>query len=314
MTFPPLVPPLKCQGIKTKLVGEISRLAQTQAFDRWVEPFCGSCVIALNVQPKRALLCDSNIHIIRLYQDIQEGRLTPALAKSFLTEEGEKLRTEGEPYYYTVRERFNAQPGSLDFLFLNRSCFNGVMRFNRHGRFNVPYCHKSERFAQAYVTKIINQVRRIAEVISMHDWTFAVSDFRSTLAQAEPGDLVYADPTYAGRHVDYFNSWSEADETELAGLLKQLPCGFILSTWHSNEFRTNLLIGQNWSEQRFHILTREHFYHVGSTEDLRHPMIEALITNFPAHAAQEAGVETEQMAFFERPPSEYLASRQNAAH
>jgi len=200
---------------------------------------------------------------------------------------GEKLRTDGEPYYYTVRERFNAQPSSLDFLFLNRSCFNGVMRFNRRGKFNVPYCHKSERFAQAYVTKIINQIRRIAEVISMRDWTFAVSDFRSTLTQAEPGDLVYADPPYAGRHVDYFNSWSEADETELAGLLKQLPCGFILSTWHSNQFRANPLIEQNWTEHRFHILTREHFYHVGSTEDLRHPMIEALITNFPAHAAQQ---------------------------
>jgi hypothetical protein len=86
------------------------------------------------------------------------------------------------------------------------------------------------------------------------------------------------------------------------------------STWHSNEFRTNPLIGQNWSEQRFHILTREHFYHVGSTEDLRHPMIEALITNFPAHAAQEASVETEQMAFFERPLSEFSTSRQSAAH
>ena len=314
MTSPPLVPPLKCQGIKTKLAGEISNLVQTQVFDRWVEPFCGSCVIPLNVQPKRALLCDSNIHIIRLYQDIQEGRLTPALAKAFLTEEGERLRTEGEPFYYTVRERFNAQPCSLDFLFLNRSCFNGVMRFNRHGKFNVPYCHKSERFAQAYVTKIINQIRRIAEVISMHDWTFAASDFRSTLTQAEPGDLVYADPPYAGRHVDYFNSWSESDEIELASLLKQLPCGFILSTWHSNEFRTNPLIEQNWSEERFHILTREHFYHVGSTEDLRHPMIEALITNFPVRPAQEASVETEQMAFFERPPSEFSGARQSAAH
>ena len=75
---------------------------------------------------------------------------------------------------------------------------------------------------------------------------FAVADFRSTLMQAESGDLVYADPPYAGRHVDYFNSWSESDETELAGLLKQLPCGFILSTWHSNEFRTNPLIEQNY--------------------------------------------------------------------
>jgi DNA adenine methylase len=299
MTQPPLVPPLKCQGIKTKLVGEISAVAATRNFNRWVEPFCGSGVVALNVQPKKALLSDSNIHIIRLYQEIQSGRLTVATAKSFLVEEGDKLRKEGEPYYYKVRERFNTCPTSLDFLFLNRSCFNGVMRFNRSGKFNVPYGHKPERFAQAYVTKIINQIRRISEVISSCDWTFAPADFRQTLESARPDDLIYVDPPYAGRHVDYFNSWSEADEIDLARLLKQLPCGFILSTWHSNEFRKNALIEQNWNDPRFHVSLREHFYHVGSSENLRHPMIEALITNFPVHTLQPKAEEMEQLAFFE---------------
>jgi DNA adenine methylase len=305
MTAPPLVPPLKCQGIKTKLVGEISRLAKTQAFDRWVEPFCGSCVVAFNVQPEKALLSDSNVHIIRLYQEIQAGRLTPGVAKSFLAEEGEKLKHDGEEYYYLVRERFNAQPTSLDFLFLNRSCFNGVMRFNRHGKFNVPYGHKPQRFAQSYVTKICNQIRRISQVISVLDWTFSVADFRQTLGSVKPDDFVYADPPYAGRHVDYFNSWSEADETELGNLLKAIPCRFILSTWHSNEFRTNKMIQEHWSNPPFHVLTREHFYHVGSTEDLRHPMIEALITNFRVCAPQEENEEHEQLAFFEKPLREY---------
>ena len=297
----PLVPPIKCQGIKTKLVGEIHRLAQSRAYERWVEPFCGSCVVALNVQPRKALLCDSNIHIIRFYQDLQKGRVTPAVVKAFLVEEGEKLRAGGEDYYYAVRERFNNQPNSLDFLFLNRSCFNGVMRFNRRGKFNVPYGHKNERFAQAYITKITNQIKHIATAVLTHDWTFAATDFRTTLAQAAPGDLIYADPPYAGRHVDYFNSWSEADEAALAGLLKTLPCKFILSTWHSNEFRTNDMIAKVWSDPRFHMLTREHYYHVGSTEDLRHPMIEALILNFPALAAPYEIVEQKQLAFFERP-------------
>jgi DNA adenine methylase len=305
MTLPPLVPPLKCQGIKTKLVGEIKRLAQAQEYVRWVEPFCGSCVVALNVQPKRALLTDSNVHIIQLYQEIQRGNLTPALAKGFLAEEGEKLRSGGETYYYTVRERFNAQPTSLDFLFLNRSCFNGVMRFNRHGKFNVPYGHKPERFAQAYITKITNQIRRIAEAISACDWTFAAADFRQTFLSAQAGDLVYADPPYAGRHVDYFNSWSEADETELGDLLKRLPGRFILSTWHSNEFRTNAMIERHWNDPRFHLLTREHYYHVGSTEDLRHPMIEALITNFAAGAPASQSERGEQLAFLERPTREF---------
>ena len=300
MSAPPLVPPLKCQGIKTKLVEEIRRLAQTQDFERWVEPFCGSCVVPLNVQPKRALVCDSNVHIIRLYQEIQQGKLTPVLAKAFLTDEGAKLRAGGEDYYYAVRERFNNSPSSLDFLFLNRSCFNGVIRFNRYGKFNVPYGHKPERFAQAYVSKIVNQIRRISEVLSMHGWTFVARDFRKTLAEA--------DPPYAGRHVDYFNSWSEADEAELARLLKGLPCGFILSTWHSNQFRTNALIERNWNESRFHLLTREHFYHVGSTEELRHPMIEALITSFPVPSARPETMETAQFALFERSIREYPLS------
>jgi DNA adenine methylase len=300
MSLPPLVPPLKCQGIKTKLAAEIRRIAQTQSFDRWVEPFCGSCVVALNVQPKNALLTDTNIHIIRLYQEIQNGILTQSNAKIFLTEEGKKLQEEGESYYYKVRDRFNIEPTSLDFLFLNRSCFNGLMRFNRSGKFNVPYGHKPNRFVQAYVTKITNQIKRISEVISACDWRFAVADFRQTLISVQPKDLVYVDPPYAGRHVDYFNSWSDSDEIELGDIMKQLSCNFILSTWHSNEFRENLMINRTWNDPRFHLLTREHFYHVGSSEDLRHPMIEALITNFPMTAAQSKIDQTEQLAFFDR--------------
>lgn len=281
MSRPPLVPPLKCQGIKTKLVSAIQKIADTREYSRWIEPFCGSGVVALNVQPKKALLCDTNLHIIGLYQNIQSGKITAASVKEFLTSEGEKLKAQGEPYYYEVRARFNEVPTPLDFLFLNRSCFNGVIRFNRKGKFNVPYCHKPERFAQAYVTKITNQVRQIAQVLSAVDWTFEVRDFRQTLALAQPGDFVYADPPYAGRNVDYFNSWSDTDEVEFAAALVSLNCDFLLSTWHSNEFRSNSAIDEVWTRKGIHIQKREHFYHVGSSEDLRHPMIEALISNFP---------------------------------
>lgn len=298
MNRPPLVPPLKCQGIKTKLVPAIQRIAGSRDFSRWVEPFCGSCVVALNIQPKKALLCDTNPHIIRLYQEIQSGRITAAGVKAFLTDEGAKLKSQGEPYYYIVRERFNATPSSLDFLFLNRSCFNGVIRFNRSGKFNVPYCHKPERFAQAYVTKITNQVRQIAQVVGAADWTFAVRDFRDTLAATEAGDFVYVDPPYAGRHVDYFNSWSDEDEDALASRLSSVPCDFVLSTWHSNEFRTNTAIERSWSKPGFSILTREHFYHVGPSEDLRHPMVEALISNFPMTEDETECPPAEQPSLF----------------
>jgi DNA adenine methylase len=50
-----IVPPIKCQGIKTKLVSSIKSLADQQNFDRWIEPLCGSGVVAFNLQPKKTL-------------------------------------------------------------------------------------------------------------------------------------------------------------------------------------------------------------------------------------------------------------------
>lgn len=298
MKRPSLVPPLKCQGIKTKLVPAIQGLVEGRPYSRWVEPFCGSCVVALNLQPKKALLCDSNPHIIRFYQELQAGRFRASEVKEFLAEEGFKLKSIGEPHYYAIRERFNATPTSLDFLFLNRSCFNGIIRFNRSGKFNVPYCHKPERFAAAYVTKIANQVRRIAQVLDSADWTFAVSDFRDTLKKTRPGDMIYADPPYAGRHADYFNNWSERDEDILASALGATQCDFVLSTWHSNEFRTNQAIEQIWNRDGFNILCREHFYHVGASENLRHPMIEAFVANFPLGEEEPKHIPHEQSTLF----------------
>ena len=61
------------------------------------------------------------------------------------------------------------------------------------------------------------------------------------------------------------------------------------------------MIERHWTEPGFHLLTREHFFHVGSTEDLRHPMIEALITNLPIQVRQREREESEQLVFFERP-------------
>ena len=67
------VPPIKCQGIKTKLVPTILRGIDRDPDGLWIEPFLGSGVVALNVAPRRALLADSNPHLIRFYQAIKDG-------------------------------------------------------------------------------------------------------------------------------------------------------------------------------------------------------------------------------------------------
>ncbi len=276
----PMVPPIKCQGIKTKIVFAINSLRPKDMNGLWIEPFCGSCVVPFNVRPQRALLCDSNEHIIRFYTDIQTGKLTSSLVRDFLLEQGARLKRQGEQVYYEIRDQFNQAPNSLAFVFLNRACFNGVMRFNRKGRFNVPFCRKPERFARAYITKITNQVARCAQILQGVDWAFQCADFRKTVALAAANDFVYADPPYAGRHVDYYNSWSEKDENDLAAALKALPCRFVLSTWYQNKYRTNPHVEKVWGASEFTINKLEHFYHVGPTESLRNSMTEALISNF----------------------------------
>jgi len=275
-----IVPPVKCQGIKTKLVPHIRRLLDWQGNGRWIEPFCGSAVVAFNIQPRRALVADTNVHIIRLYQAVQSGEMTPANVRSHLEREGKALADRGEEHYYAVRDRFNASPDPWDFLFLSRACFNGVMRFNRSGKFNVPFCRKPSRFSPSYVSKIANQVRAVAKILSSVEWEFRVADFRAVLPTATPEDFVYADPPYAGRHTDYYNGWDDRADADLINGLAALPCRFMLSTWHHNRYRSNPIVHRFEQIPGFAVSLVEHFYHVGSTEDLRSPMTEALVTNY----------------------------------
>lgn len=271
------VPPIKSQGIKTKLVEWINLTVKEIDFDRWVEPFMGTGVVAFNIQPKRALLCDSNPHLIKFYKALQNKDITSGQVRKFLNEEGKLLlETEGK-HYYTVRNRFNENGNPLDFLFLSRSCFNGMMRFNKKGGYNVPFCKKPNRFAQALVTKITNQVENISQIIERGDYEFKHQDFNQTIAEFKNTDLVYSDPPYIGRHVDYFDSWSEEEEFILNQGLINSNCKFILSTWLSNKYRTNDYVFSVWKD--CNIATKEHFYHIGGKETNRNAVYEALLSN-----------------------------------
>jgi DNA adenine methylase len=272
-----IVPPIKSQGIKTKLVDWISTNIKEIEFDRWVEPFMGTGVVAFNIRPQKALLCDSNPHLIQFYKAIQNKEITGGIVKKFLTEEGLKLLETNGEHYYVVRARFNKEENPLDFLFLSRSCFNGMMRFNKKGGFNVPFCKKPNRFAQSLITKITNQVKSISQVIEHGDYEFKHQDFKQTLSELRPNDLVYADPPYIGRHVDYFDSWSEEEEIILNEGLNKSECKFILSTWLSNKYRTNDYVFSIWKD--CFIATKEHFYHVGGKESNRNAVYEAILSN-----------------------------------
>lgn len=287
-----IVPPIKSQGIKTKLVPWINDLILQSGIDlkkaTWIEPFFGTGVVGLNAPIKgNHIVGDTNPHLINLYNGIKDGRINQFSMRAYLEHESKILESadeNGYAYYREVKNRFNREHSPFDFVFLSRAGFNGMMRFNRKGEWNIPFCKKPNRFAPAYVTKICNQVASVEKVIRKGNWQFLNQNFLDTIKMAQGGDIIYCDPPYFGRYVDYYNGWTEADEEALYSALMNTPAHFILSTWHHNEFRKNDMMDCFWNQ--FNVMTQEHFYHGGGHIENRHPMVEALVYNFELEEAK----------------------------
>ncbi|MBQ7192917.1 MAG: Dam family site-specific DNA-(adenine-N6)-methyltransferase [Synergistaceae bacterium] len=278
MTERIFVPPIKIQGIKTKLVSLIKQNISITSKTLWIEPFTGSGVVGFNIRPERAVFADINPHIVNFYNAVKSGSASSDIVRAFLYDNGKILAENGEEYYYAVRERFNDNHNPLDFLFLNRTCFNGMIRFNREHKFNVPYGHKPFRFSKAYITKIVNQVKYIEDCLRIYDWEFICCPFEKSIKLAEPNTFIYCDPPYIGRHNDYFDTWDETSELRLCSLLRESHVSFMLSTWDYNAYRSNKYIDSIWNFCRK--ITQEHFYHIGAKELNRHSVTEALLINY----------------------------------
>ena len=269
-----LVPPIKCQGIKTKMVPFIKEKVVRDEKGTWIEPFVGTGVVVFNIVPQNALLCDKNQYIIALYQGIQNGIITSKQVREFLEVHGKMLEQQGASYYKKMRDDFNKNGDPLYFLFLNRSDFNGMIRFNRKGEFNVPFCQKPKRFSKAYITKICNQIDSIAQVMQGKNWVFKCCSWQEAFEGAKENDYFYLDPPYIGRDTSYVGEWPESEAVQLAEYAHRTPANVCLSMWKENEFRRNEHLFEYWADFTWH--EQEHFYHIGARENNRHPMLEVL--------------------------------------
>lgn len=275
-----IIPPIKCQGIKSKLVNFISKNLEwdTNGKGIWYEPFLGSGVVLFNIQPKKAIVSDLNEHIINFYKRIQDYSITPEISREFLEYHGEILSNKGEKYYYEMRDEFNDNKDSLYFLFLTRSCFNGIMRFNKKGNFNVPFCKNNNRFSKAYITKICNQILNVQNIIEGKDWVFLNQDWRESFKEGTINDFYYLDPPYIGRNTGYIGDWNDNEAIELSKYAKNISSNVMLSMWKENKYRSNIHLKDCWND--FKIEEIDHFYHVGSKEKLRNKMKEILAIKF----------------------------------
>ena len=181
-------PFLKWAGGKYRILDRILQELPTGA--RFVEPFAGSCAVYLNANFSEALVCDLNSDLINLYRHIQqEGENFIQYCASFFTPENNTRSG-----YMTLRDRLNASSDTREraamLLYVNRHAFNGLIRYNSKGGFNVPFGkYKKPYFPLAELRAFYRKTCSTAT-------EFMAADFRTVFTCLKPGDVVYCDPPY----------------------------------------------------------------------------------------------------------------------
>lgn len=184
-----ILPFLKWAGGKRWLAARYDHIFPS-SYNRYIEPFLGGGAVFFKLQPKNAILSDSNKELIETYIALKKDW------KKVLLKLKEHQKNHSRDYYYKIRK---SNPRSLfskasRFIYLNRTCWNGLYRVNLNGTFNVPIGTK---------TKVLTPEDNFEEISCLlRGARLKHSDFEPIIDIAEDGDLVFADPPYSAKNND----------------------------------------------------------------------------------------------------------------
>lgn len=192
-----VLPMLKWAGGKRWLANG-NRLPVPPEYDRYVEPFVGSGAVFFHLEPATAILADLNPELINLYEVTrdQPAKLWRALVAHQIAHSSQ--------YYYGVRSA--KMEGELEraarFLYLNRTCWNGLYRVNKKGEFNVPIGTKQAVIMASDNFEETARLLRRAEIYC--------ADFEDVVDKCSAGDFLFVDPPYTAKH--NFNGFLKYNE------------------------------------------------------------------------------------------------------
>lgn len=192
------LPFLKWAGGKRWLVEKHFDLLDVR-FNRFIEPFLGSGAVFFRLAPKQSILCDINKQLIDTYIAIRDSW---PLIEQYLYDHHVNHNKE---YYYSIREKvFESPPEkAARFIYLNRTCWNGLYRVNLKGRFNVPIGTKTNVMLDSDNFEKVSLLLKNSVLVS--------GDFQVAIEQADAGDFVFVDPPYTVKH--NFNGFIKYNES-----------------------------------------------------------------------------------------------------
>ncbi len=297
-------PFLKWAGGKGQLLEKFSEFypeeLKTGNIQYYYEPFVGGGAVFFNLAGRynfrSATLCDINEELILTYRVVQQdvSRLMEYL-DSFQKKYRALDEKQQHDFFYEVRGRFNsAKPGfnfsrysetwierAAQIIFLNRTCFNGLFRFNSGGEFNVPAGkYKNPQIVNAEVLQKASQLLQIAEIRN--------AGFETIEPGIKTHSFVYFDPPYRPiSKTSGFTSYSkykftDVDQTRLADLFHRLDkCGAKLMLSNSDPKNTNP--DDNFFDQlynNFQIFRIPAKRMINSNAAKRHAINEIIVTNY----------------------------------
>ena len=210
-------PILKWAGGKTQMLGELIPKVPA-SYGRYIEPFLGGGAMFFALQPENAVIADSNPELINMYRQVA----------SHVEDVIKNLRTyeNTSEMFYTVRSlEWTALPkaeAAARTIYLNRTCFNGLYRVNKQGRFNVPFGrYKNPKICDEEGLRAASEVLKKAEILC-GDYILVLEHY------AQPGDFVFLDPPYLpiSEYSDFKRytkeQFYEEDHIELAKMVTTL--------------------------------------------------------------------------------------------
>ncbi|MDA9785637.1 Dam family site-specific DNA-(adenine-N6)-methyltransferase [Gammaproteobacteria bacterium] len=260
---------LKWAGGKNKLYKNNLQLFQLD-YKNYIEPFLGGGSIFFNMSPKKALLGDVNSRLIDLFLALKDDH-----EKLFFSVE-ELIKAHSSEQYYKIRDLFNSSSGKPEhFLYLNRTCFNGVYRENMKGEFNVPIGKRNSSFFPF----TIEDFAKYSKVLAGAE--LKTQGFEETLLKAKKGDFIFIDPPYLKNENNYesFRKYgkdifSKEDLGRLAEVLRSLSgdCKILISNFDLANVKT---LFPDWNQASIKQMS-----YISGAGKGRKPMEEVLIYNY----------------------------------
>ena len=205
----PLAAPfVKWAGGKSSLTAEILKIVRLLPFKRYFEPFLGGGAVFFALQPREAVLSDSNPELINAYTRVKSN------VEEVIDQLDLHAEQHSKAHYYAVRSNPPKDPVARAawFLYLNRTCYNGLWRVNSKGVFNVPMgSYKNPRIVDPERLRRASKALKNAKIVC--------SDFESAITRLRPrplfGDVVYFDPPYVPlSKTSQFTSYTKEDFTD----------------------------------------------------------------------------------------------------